>query len=371
MIWHQFLEPIGAGIAFFLVAAVLTMVPFLLWRRHTGEPVPVRSVVGWGSFGLYLCCAWALVLLPLPDPSSLTSPAPINLDLLNGWRGAVATWHELGGLRAQLHNVPLVFGAFNIVLTLPLGVYGRRWFGQGFGVTVLAGFTLSLAFELSQLTAIWGLFPIRYRVFDVDDLLANTIGAALGWVVAPLVVLLPTPHGASAPPPPGRATLPRRALAVLLDAVFWGLITVPLAALAAMVAPDSFSAEAVWLVSGVVGFAMVFVVFPRWAQGGSPGKALLGLAVRRSGRRAAGHRLVVREAVVYVAALTAVILADEYDQLYPDRPARVELIAVVIPLLWGAVLWVIAANRSDRRSLPDLIAGTCLDRAEAGPPSGP
>jgi glycopeptide antibiotics resistance protein len=56
------------------------------------------------------------------------------------------------------------------LLERPLGI--RR--------SVLLAFGLSLAAELSQLTGLWGLYPCSYRKFDVDDLLLNTSGGALG-----------------------------------------------------------------------------------------------------------------------------------------------------------------------------------------------
>ena len=37
------------------------------------------------TFVLYLICAWAVVLLPLPDPGSLRHPAPVNLVPFQWW----------------------------------------------------------------------------------------------------------------------------------------------------------------------------------------------------------------------------------------------------------------------------------------------
>jgi glycopeptide antibiotics resistance protein len=46
---------------------------------------------------------------------------------------------------------------------------------------VLMGFGLSLSIELTQLTGVWGLYACAYRKFDADDLILNTLGAAIGF----------------------------------------------------------------------------------------------------------------------------------------------------------------------------------------------
>ena len=51
---------------------------------------------------------------------------------------------------------------------------------------MLGGFGLSLTVELTQLTGLWGLYPCPYRQFDVDDLILNTTGVALGFAVVRL-----------------------------------------------------------------------------------------------------------------------------------------------------------------------------------------
>ena len=45
-------------------------------------------------------------------------------------------------------------------------------------------FLLSLTIELAQLTGLFFTYPGSYRLFDVDDLIMNTIGGFLGTVLA-------------------------------------------------------------------------------------------------------------------------------------------------------------------------------------------
>ena len=41
-------------------------------------------------------------------------------------------------------------------------------------------------FELTQLSGLYGIYPRPYRLFDVDDLMLNTLGGIIGYILAPL-----------------------------------------------------------------------------------------------------------------------------------------------------------------------------------------
>src|SRR5699024_5588142 len=93
----------------------------------------------------------------------------------------------------QLLKAPAFYTrAFNVLLLFPLGVYVRYFFKKKrkwFYATLIA-FGVSLFFELTQRTALYGLFKCPYRVFDVDDLIANTAGAVIGFFIAPIILAL-------------------------------------------------------------------------------------------------------------------------------------------------------------------------------------
>jgi glycopeptide antibiotics resistance protein len=72
----------------------------------------------------------------------------------------------------------------NLLLLLPVGLLGPvalPWLDRWWRV-LLAAFSLSLAIELAQL---W----IPDRAADVDDLLLNVVGAALGYAILSVVRL--------------------------------------------------------------------------------------------------------------------------------------------------------------------------------------
>jgi VanZ family protein len=52
---------------------------------------------------------------------------------------------------------------------------------------MLSGFLFSLLCEITQITGLFFIYPAPYRIFDVDDLIINTLGAVVGYLIFPLV----------------------------------------------------------------------------------------------------------------------------------------------------------------------------------------
>ncbi len=76
----------------------------------------------------------------------------------------------------------------NVLLFMPLGFFLRVLGGRGIVTAVVAGLGISLFVETTQLTGVWGVYPCAYRLFDVDDLVTNTLGAVLGSAIAAVIV---------------------------------------------------------------------------------------------------------------------------------------------------------------------------------------
>lgn len=244
---------------------------------------------------------------------------------------------------------------------MPFGVYLRRWYRCGFWTTTLAGLGLSLAFELTQLTGIWGIYAVRYRSFDVDDLVANTFGAVLGWVLAPLVVLLPARrHGDDQPAIAGSLSPGRRLVALIVDSILWVLVYLvglflSLAVFSGLDVRPEAVAVGLWSLS----FLLVFVVVPSLAGGSTPGRALLGLSVQSATADATPWwRHLVREVALLWPVAVVPSLGAWVDAAVPDQPGWTLLVVFGLPLAWLGLLGLVSLLRPDRRSLPDLSAGT-------------
>lgn len=222
------MTPIIAGVVMAFVIAYVTFVPVIIlqYRRH-GDVSKIKNLVGY-SVILYMLCAYFLVILPLPtraEVAQLTTPyynlVPFKfLEDIQQHSGLSLSNPRtyIGALKS-----PSVFTVlFNILLTLPLGVYGKKYFRLSFWKTMLLGFSISLFFELTQLSGLYGIYPRPYRLFDVDDLLMNTLGAVVGYGVGKVMnPLLPEERLSI---PDQRVTILRRFLAYYIDTLVIGLI---------------------------------------------------------------------------------------------------------------------------------------------------
>ncbi|CAM02204.1 putative Glycopeptide antibiotics resistance protein [Saccharopolyspora erythraea NRRL 2338] len=181
--------------AFAVVLAVAFFVPFVVreYRRH-GELGAGAAFLRFAAL-LYVLALACYVLSPFPP--LIERSCEIFGRLRPQWRPLAgfdgvrwpASWQEAADLLVTNGSVQQF--ALNVVLFVPLGVLLRRSFRLGMLRVGVLGFAVSPAIELTQLTGVWGLYPCPYRMFDVDDLIANTAGALAGRIAAPAVLLVP------------------------------------------------------------------------------------------------------------------------------------------------------------------------------------
>lgn len=195
---QSYIDVIKTALLVFPLVAFLISLPFILSQYHKYGAISFWRALIIYSFVLYLTCAYFLVIMPLPEVSevaTMTTPRTqlipfkfivdfvekTSLNILN-----VRTY--LSALTESYVFVPL----YNILLTLPFGIYLRYFCKCNLRQVALGSFCLSLFFELTQLSGLYFLYPRGYRLFDVDDLLLNTVGGMIGYVVAkPLMQFLP------------------------------------------------------------------------------------------------------------------------------------------------------------------------------------
>lgn len=187
-----------AFILFPFIAFILT-IPFLLHQYRKYGAIPIIKSLCFYSFILYLLCAYFLVILPLPSietVSKMSSPkTQLKLfqfikDILSTINYDISNFNDI----LRIIKQPTVYIVlFNFILTLPFGVYIRYIFKKNWYQTLGYTFLLSLFFELTQLSGLYGIYPRPYRLFDVDDLLINSVGGLIGYIIAPaLTSYLPT-----------------------------------------------------------------------------------------------------------------------------------------------------------------------------------
>ena len=192
-----YINNIYTGLLVFpFIAAVFTM-PYAIYQYNRyGSVSKLRTLIIY-SFILYMLIAFFMVSLPLPDRASTVGNRwqdHLNLipckQIWMYWRNRA---FNIENIRAYMTSMSLWQLLFNILLTLPFGVYMRYYFKLGLRRTILYSFLLSLFYETSQLTALFGIYPGPYRLADVEDLICNTMGGAVGWQVAYMfMVVLPS-----------------------------------------------------------------------------------------------------------------------------------------------------------------------------------
>ena len=194
-----YIVSIKTAIFVFPVLAFLITVPYMIFNyRKYGSVNKLRTLILY-SFVLYLLTIYLLVILPLPNPESIRTtytdmlnliPFSFAMDFIKDSPFALsspATW--VMALKHPSFYVP----AFNILMLIPFGIYLRYYFKCSFKKTMLLTALLSLFFELTQLSGLYFIYPGPYRLGDIDDVIQNTTGGCLGYVLGWFAVkLLPS-----------------------------------------------------------------------------------------------------------------------------------------------------------------------------------
>lgn len=182
----------------FPLVAFLFTIPFMLVEYHKyGSISPLKTIITY-LFVYYLLCAYFLVILPLPKISEvavLTTPrtqfVPFHfiLDFVKHSSFDITSPNTyLLAFKESYFYVPI----FNIVLTIPFGMFLRYYFKCDKKKVIFFSFLLSLFFELTQLSGLYFIYPRGYRLFDVDDLILNTFGGFVGYFLSsPITYFVP------------------------------------------------------------------------------------------------------------------------------------------------------------------------------------
>jgi glycopeptide antibiotics resistance protein len=162
----------------------ITVFPFLLvfWvvyrllRRRAGRTVFAHEILV-NLFFIYLCAVFDLTIFPINISLYAYDPYAANL----------VPFQETIRMLHYTDQPRVVYNLLgNLVLLAPLGIFLPLFFERArrAWVTVPAGFLISLSIESFQLA-------LPFRIFDVDDVLINTLGVALGFCAFAILRKLP------------------------------------------------------------------------------------------------------------------------------------------------------------------------------------
>lgn len=341
----------------FLITIMLSFVLFVPWLIYTYRKYGYLSfskTIIMFSFIFYFLSALCLVLLPFPetrDTCSLQSadtvyynlhPFQFVTDILED-SGIVltnpSTW-------LYIAKQPAFFQAFyNFLLLMPFGVYlryflkKREYWKRAF----LFSFLLTLFYEVTQVTGIYGIFNCAYRIFDVDDLMLNSVGALVGFFLAPVVWALFTSHA---------AVEAKAAEMAKKD------IVKPLSILLAL-AIDLFIAHCIWMIIGaVIGYSntleflvkialylLLFGVVPSFTNG-----ATLGMKFMRFTMVSENGKSIIYQswrrcvAILVVVCISKIITILGHIQLDMDSPFYVlQIVITILAFIASLVLMMVIA----------------------------
>ena len=196
-----YILPIKVAFIMFGVLGFLLVILWLVYSyRKYGFFSLWASIVAY-SFIFYMLSALFLVLLPLPstrNTCAFQSPNTVYYSLKpftfirDIFKETPIIWSQPRSYIQIFNQSAFWQAAFNFLLLLPFGVYLRYFFKEKryWKRAFALGFVLSLFYEVTQVTGIYGIYKCPYRLFDVDDLMLNSTGALFGFLMAPVILAL-------------------------------------------------------------------------------------------------------------------------------------------------------------------------------------
>ena len=304
--------PIATAVAIFpLLSAVFTL-PYVINQYHKYGALLVLRIILVYSFIFYMMTSYFMTILPLPPIDSVEANGthmllvPFNAFML-WWNNCGFQLNDPSTYVSAFMNYDFFQMAFNVLLLIPLGVYLTYYFERKWYQVLLISFAYSLFFELTQLSGLYGIYPHPYRWFEVDDLICNTLGGVIGFLITPLCsFFLPSRdrldemsyHKGE------RVSIIRRSLANLID---WSLIVILLYILKrnflnTVQLDDFFTFYKPNSLFIIIASFLFYFVISSWIMGGRTiGKYIVSLKVSgENGRKAKFRQYLLRYAIVYL-----------------------------------------------------------------------
>jgi glycopeptide antibiotics resistance protein len=348
--------PISAAAWQFPIVAALLTLPYSVYSyRRYGAVSAYRSLILF-SMLFYMQCMFYLVVLPLPDPSEvarMTGPYAELIPFKNVYDFVVkssfdimraSTW--LPALRESYFLEPL----FNLALTVPFGVYLAYYFAMRLKRVILLSFLLSAFFELTQLTGLFFLYPRPYRLFDVNDLMLNTLGGVCGcFICARFLRTLPSKRRIDerSRERSARVGFARRFVALTVDCLFISALSVFFTFF--------IKIDALWIYSGV--FFLYFPGFALALRGGTPGKLLVKIRIERAGAGGSVRRAICGRYAMRNAFVLALHIGSRLN-LYAEPQYRTVFDAVFLSAVAFSSIDLLLSLRRDRRLWYEMLSGT-------------
>ena len=354
-----YIEALEQAAILFPILAVLFTIPYIAWNYHKyGSVLSLRILIVY-SFILYMLCAYCLVILPLP-----TGEAAANL---SGHQAQLVPFTFLGDIvresdavLSQPRTWLTVFNSnaflttlFNLFLTMPFGMYLRYYFRCGWKRTLVYSLLLSLFFELTQLSGLYFIYSGSYRLFDVDDLIVNTCGSMIGFVLARIAMrFLPSREELDRESfvRGRRVSLLRRIVAFIYDEIAYAVLFI----VVFLIWTANFGTMSVWVYALI--WLAYFALCPIILRGQTIGHRLTKLRIVSSGGgRVHWYQYALRYTLLFVLLVIAPVVLNWSISFLAGRGLLGELASVLAyGIVDGGYLFLLlfeAARMAMRRQL--------------------
>lgn len=194
-----YIKAILTGMQYFTLAAAILTAPIVASSIQKDKTVDFIRVICKYAMLFYGICLAAVVFLPLPTASQAAA--------LQGHQIQVIPFHFIMDIIKEstlvitkpstyvpaLYNQAAMQVVLNIIMTVPLGAFLRYYYGMSVRKIILVSAAVSVFIEVTQLTGIYGIYQGSYRLCDIDDVMANTLGGYAGYrMVQALSHILPS-----------------------------------------------------------------------------------------------------------------------------------------------------------------------------------
>lgn len=351
-----YIGAINTAVLIFIGVAALLTLPYMVYsyRKH-GAVLFIRSFVFF-SFIFYLLCAYFQVILPLPTRAEVLAMEPLPKQLVpfdfitdfirNSGFSLRDTSTYLPAMKTSYFYEPF----FNVLLTVPFGVYLTYYSKKNFLLVAGGSFALSAFFELTQLSGLYGIYDKAYRIFSVDDLILNTLGGILGFFFG-LIVLAVLPSERRMNKVGYERSMKvgyiRRGIGTMLDLIIVNII-------AGLIQNFTKAGSYIYIVVFLVYFAGLAILF----KGSTIGKAIVRLRVIRTGDERLTPLFILLRYVLVALSYMGLHYTTDFVNKHPESNVQglIAMIPVGIVLLY-AVSALIGLFFS-KRMWYELLSGT-------------
>lgn len=330
---------ISYAIALFPLIAFIFTIPFLIYQYRKFGAIPILKSACFYSFVLYLLCSYFLVILPLPSikkVATMTGPT-MQLTPFQFIRDIIVTntfdINNITDVIKIFKNSTIYTVIFNIVLTIPFGVYIRYIFKKNWFQTLFCTFFLSLFFEITQLTGLYGIYPRPYRLFDVDDLLVNSLGGLIGYFACPILTFyMPTIDELDKKGyiKGTKVTLVRRFMAFCIDILF-------IIVFGMLMQVFLYNTE-LYKYSLLIVLTTYYIIAPAMLSGQTLGKKIIKVKISGVEKKAEWYQLIIRNSLLVYIVLFPIswvsLLTKEMSKDVVDRLWSVIILCQIINIIY-------------------------------------